>query len=473
MHIHSKYIVVIIVVEFFAIQFGGIAQNSLIEQGNKYYYGIDCPKDFDKAKAYYMEVVIKKDSLDTLLYRNAREYYKETLTKYSHHNAVLKANINFFNALNNSPAAALNMLGIMARCGEGFEKNDTLAFHYFEKAAKYRDYFPAMSNLGRMYFYGIGCEQNFHLASVYYKFPLQVGMKSASFYTGYMACKGIAFFPQSYEKAIRFFKQGLLKEDANSSYMLGYCFLHGYGVTQNFDTARIYFERGDTLQTIKKKQVNWDSVIDSVKKQPKIDVNVLLDVQKRRLDMDGSMPKFSEDNNNVFLTGLWSGKLYIYDWSRKMLEKVTDVSLILNQSDDSLNGKWYVDNRLVLSFHAIFHKEWFSKRTLSKNRWIVDSQVNADTIFNQVVMTEILFDSDSSCLRGSIFLQDKMTNVPLHPTYFIVDKMNSPKTIISKERSSYNPFECFPELLNTQSNDEWEYKGFFRQPVEEDLKGSP
>jgi hypothetical protein len=120
-------------------------------------------------------------------------------------------------------------------------KNYKLAAELYERAGS-MGYSSAMSNLGALYFNGLGVEKNLELARAWFEKAADLDDTSAIVALGeiYQRGAGIAV---DYEKARALFEKAATRGDSLAINNLGVIYLNGRGVTKNFAEARRLFER--------------------------------------------------------------------------------------------------------------------------------------------------------------------------------------------------------------------------------------
>lgn len=363
----------------------------LIGLAHKYAYGINCDVDLKKAKALYIAAVKRKSS------------------------------------------AAYNALGVMYLKGEGTTQSYDTAFALFVKAAQLHN-LNALCNMGLMFQRGMGVRQNFHKAYLLYKHAADSNFVKAYYLTGYMLYKGFGV-KQDYTKAIEYFKKGDAKGDANCSYMMGCCNMYGYGVTQDFNNAKGYYTHALQRGHGWVEDIIENHAMDSVIRHPHLNPSSLIDVKLHRLNEN----KILINGNTISvdsLQGEWSGNIYTYDWSGTMIEKKKYMTLTLHQANGLLEGTISIGGSQRVTFQA----------KISGKMWNV---VHADSVSTLKYTLKALFckatkQDDMIMLTGNLIRYEKVTNEPLRPTCFILDKKSdvaSQDTTFAIRKLYPNPFD--------------------------------
>jgi len=98
----------------------------------------------------------------------------------------------------------------------------------------------ACNDLGALYYYGHGCEQDFSKAMMYYEMAAQLGSRKAQENLGYCYYYG-RDVDVDYEKAFNYFSLGAFTGSLISLYKIGDMYMNGYYVKKNpVEAFRIY-----------------------------------------------------------------------------------------------------------------------------------------------------------------------------------------------------------------------------------------
>jgi TPR repeat protein len=327
-------------------------------------------------------------------------------------NVVKAKNYNKKGVASNSAEAMYN-LGILYLKETGSKRNMAAALDLFQQAADL-NYVPAMVNLGHLYQRGDSVTQDFAKAFQLYKQAADLGDQNGIYWTGYMFYKGLGT-AQNYSKAIEYFKNDSLHGEERAIYLLGYCNIKAYGTNQNLDKAKKYlalaFKNGDEHA----KYLALHQTLDSIKNHPNPDPDTLADIRNNRL-VAGAMPVSGNTASADSLQGTWKGKFYVYDWSRKVIESVQEMTLKLKSNGGGLSGTWSLQGQPQIQFSASPGNEF----------WQVEKS-SADSIKNfrfrlDSLSCKVTKHSNSVCLTGTLERVLREDNEPMRPTYFILDK---------------------------------------------------
>ena len=327
-------------------------------------------------------------------------------------NVVKAKNYNKKGVASNSAEAMYN-LGILYLKETGSKRNMAAALDLFQQAADL-NYVPAMVNLGHLYQRGDSVTQDFAKAFQLYKQAADLNNKSGVYWTGYMYYKGLGTV-QDYSKAIEYLRQDSVQGERRAIYLLGYCNMKAYGMPQNFNKAKecftIAFKKGE-------EQVEYLALhhtIDSIKHHPNPNPSVLTDVQNNRLGT-GVMSVSGNTASADLLQGVWTGKLYIYDWSRTVIESVQDMSLDLHPDGSKLSGTWNEGGKQLMKFIASpSNDSWKVEQASSDND--KSFHFKLDTFSCQVNHLH-----DFIYITGNLERISKEENEPKRPSFFILNK---------------------------------------------------
>ncbi len=110
------------------------------------------------------------------------------------------------------------------------------SIHFFKILAK-RDYSPALASLGFNYHNGIGVEENWQTALIYYRKAANLGLASAKSNIGIIYATGNEFIPKDYAKAVYYHQESLSEEHTFSYPILPIYYQEGWGTLVDRDYA--------------------------------------------------------------------------------------------------------------------------------------------------------------------------------------------------------------------------------------------
>jgi len=162
---------------------------------------------------------------------------------------------------------------------EYYLKNDySSAFQYIKQSANY-GYTPAIADLGRCYYYGLGTARNYYEAFRLYQIAANNGDAGAQFRLanmyfdgegtsqndrqgiywlkksveqGYAPAQGdlaMSYFsgnrgvPVNYVEAARLFRKAAEQGDIHSQFYIGQCYQYGYGVPKDSNSAAYWYKK--------------------------------------------------------------------------------------------------------------------------------------------------------------------------------------------------------------------------------------
>ncbi|WP_435260671.1 T9SS type A sorting domain-containing protein [Tenacibaculum sp. nBUS_03] len=227
----------------------------------------------------------------------------------------------------NDPLAQIIMARVLLE--KDSEKTDKEAFNLLKKAADSGNHI-AMSDLGNLYKYGIGCNLNFNKARKWYLKAYKLGNNKAAYSLGYLYLKGFGNINQDYKKAVKWFKKS---KYPMARYWLGICYYHGYGVNKNIAKANAF------LNTNFKEITNID-ISDKLSEKQKKVVEQITEEEKTQF----TYSKTIEDQK---LIGNWKGTILLMDWSDSVIEHKVPVEISFSKQEDTglLQTSWKVNNK--------------------------------------------------------------------------------------------------------------------------------
>ena len=100
----------------------------------------------------------------------------------------------------------------------------------------------AQFNLALMYIKGLGVEQSYETAALWYKRAANQGHADAQVNLAFMYIKGLGV-EQSYETAALWYERAASQGNAKAQYNLAIMYEDGLGVEQSYETAALWYER--------------------------------------------------------------------------------------------------------------------------------------------------------------------------------------------------------------------------------------
>lgn len=136
-------------------------------------------------------------------------------------------------------------VGWAYRYGLGVDQNVHLAFEWYEKSAANGNA-AAQNNLANCYENGIGTEVDVEKALYYYSESSKQGICAATHALGTLYFFGL-LVAKDYEKAVGYFKQAAELNHSESIFMFAHCYEYGFGVPKNFALAWKYYLKSAEL----------------------------------------------------------------------------------------------------------------------------------------------------------------------------------------------------------------------------------
>ena len=275
-------------------------------------------------------------------------------------------------AAKNSPKA-MNELAKIYRNGEGVKQNYAYAYGFFQQASDLGNT-DATCNLALMYHKGEGVKQDFGLAFYLYDKAAQAGNPRGYYGAGYLTYKGFGV-KQDYAKAIEYFNKGVAKGNPDCEYMLACYHLTGHDNKQDIEKGKSYLEKSMKHGHAWIEDFTQFNVIDSLKRNGAKDPKAWTHVRKGKIN--NVKRQFENNATDADLQGVWSGKVYTYDWSGKKIEKEQDVKLNISLENKTMTLQWLENDKLITTYSAEnLGRQWkalkekqFDKTSLT--RWFI------------------------------------------------------------------------------------------------------
>ncbi len=191
------------------------------------------------------------------------------------------------------------------------------------KAASKQNLTEALTEMGLLYKYGLGCKQNNRKAVKWFKKAHNKGNQLATYALGYMYYKGFGDIKQDYRKAVDYFKQ---TTHPMAKYWLGISHYYGYGVPKDIAKATNLLGEQIPVATSEKEEVKvYDEVLNVTSNDSTV---------------------FSDENT---LTGVWKGTILFYDWLGKNIEHHLPIELVFDNNDgiESLKLTWKLNKQEI------------------------------------------------------------------------------------------------------------------------------
>ena len=275
-------------------------------------------------------------------------------------------------------AKAINELGKMYVKGDGVEQNAKVAYILFRRAAKL-GHIGARCNMAMILQHGllgyVDCFKAYRL----YKSAADSGNVRGMYGAGYLKYKGIGTH-QNYEKAIKLLKQGAEKHHSGCSLLLASYYANGYGEEQNLEESEKYLRQASRDGNSWTVDITKNAVLDSIAKR--ISKKGTWTDVKNKVLVEEAMPKIRYTVDASEVTGVWSGKAYSYDYSRKHIVKEEDIQLEVESIGDSVHIKYYVGDSIVAECSPWIERDMYYSNRVDVQRYHYKTAITR-TIFNK------------------------------------------------------------------------------------------
>ncbi len=150
---------------------------------------------------------------------------------------------------NEGNADAQTSLGFMYQNGQAVEKDDAIAFSWYERAATQEQPY-ALFNLGVLYANGNGVvEENHFKAFEYFERSAKVGVDLGQYETALRFERGLGCV-QDFKQAAYWYEEAAKRGHAEAFNNLGVLYKEGLGVPQNYQRAFVCFSRASEKDLI-------------------------------------------------------------------------------------------------------------------------------------------------------------------------------------------------------------------------------
>lgn len=174
------------------------------------------------------------------VFEDAHSFYKQR-DKYFDKETVLNLFNRVLSCAEYGDKRCQNLLGIWYKNGIGTEKDNRLAFKWFNKAAE-QDYTPAYGNLGDLYHKGLGVEIDNQKAVQYYKYGADRNHPACQYRLGKCYLKGIGV-DVNQNLAFSLFMESSSQGYLPAMFMLYKCYLNAWGTKKDEKTAIKYLKK--------------------------------------------------------------------------------------------------------------------------------------------------------------------------------------------------------------------------------------
>lgn len=307
--------------------------------------------------------------------------------------------------------------GEMYQKGKGVEKNNNLAMECFIKASELGN--PhATAAIGSCYLRGNGVKQNFEKAREWYQASIDKGKSCIGQYgLGMLYFKGMGG-EQNYEKAFELFSASALANNVAGNYMVGYCYLFGYGVEKDEATGLKY------LRKIKR----WGSTVGN---------NELLEHKYRKTEafspfVNSDIPDFlispvyepcKAQMGTSALSGNYEGLLITYDWSGSKIEYTNKIALSLSGKGDSVFGTWIENDTLKAKIAAKIENNTLTFKKSAYKRYDRSIPFNPEKYSLKTATFEVLKKNSEEFITGNIHFWLTVYKEPSRPSSFVLRKI--------------------------------------------------
>ena len=295
--------------------------------------------------------------------------------------------------------------------GWGVTKNPFEAVEWLEKAAQanFEMAYIRLIDIYKKGLYNISCD--LEKACQYAQRLAELDNPIGHYQYGYFLYKGLGC-DQCYEKSMKYFAQGAMKNHGPSMYVLGLGYRNGYGLTVDINKAR------DLLSKAADKGVQ--AAIQEL--QSPVGENQL--VKRNSGDTSDILPNTYKTVLNRLtneIIGTYSGKLITYDWSGKHIIESNDLLMNIYIADNKVKIHWLIGSKEIVTLSKLADDSLiFDNVTYQKS-----DRYNSNKL-QQCQFISATFDSKQidgkSYLHGNLQEYFPELKEKERPMYFIVEK---------------------------------------------------
>ena len=304
-------------------------------------------------------------------------------------------------------AIAADELGVCYLNGDGVQKNPKKAFDLFLRSAKLGN-IEAICNIALIFQQGLCGSVNYKKAYTLYKTAAELGSVQGLYGAGYMLYKGFGV-EQSYEEAIKLLEQGAAKGHPGCSMLLASYYANGYDREQDMDKAGKYWRKASRDGNGWTVDVTKYGLVDSI--NSRISRKNTWKHVKNHVLKDETMPKIQSTIDAHNIEGVWFGKVYSYDWSRKNIVDEKDIKMSIMCDYDSVRIGIYTNDSLSTSYAAV----------LKGNKYI-SKDVTSEQLQYSWTVTRTLFDTRGDYLFADLRVFNHKTMSLSKPTLAVLSR---------------------------------------------------
>ncbi|MDE5986812.1 MAG: sel1 repeat family protein [Prevotella sp.] len=264
----------------------------------------------------------------------------------------------------------------LGRCylnGDGVKTDTRLASALFRKAAGMGSA-EAKCHLALMYQKGLDGVADHKKAYALYKEAADSGSVQGMYGAGYMLYKGMGV-TQDYSEAVRLLEAGAKRKHPGCCMLLASYYANGYGGLQDLEKAERYWKQASRDGNSWTVDITKRGVADSISRRMERK-GTWTHVREKVLDSE-TMPEIVSTVDAHDIAGMWRGKAYSYDWSRKIIVSEHDIAMGIECINDSVHIKCYTGDSLVTAYSPVLHNGKYRSRQLTAEQkefsWTVTS----------------------------------------------------------------------------------------------------
>lgn len=210
--------------------------HSLVEEGEKYYFGRGVKRNYKTAYKYFLEAAKFND-----------EYAESYLGLFYDRGIGISRNYEiayqwYYKAANKGNAFSQYSIGVLYAEGNGLPKDYYKAFMWFQKSAE-NEYAAAYYQLGRCYYNGLGVEKDLNTAFKWHSKAAKCNFPASQYALSLMYKNGEGC-EENLIRAYYWMEKAAENDYEDAYYIIGRSYLEGIYIEEDYKRAFNYLSKG-------------------------------------------------------------------------------------------------------------------------------------------------------------------------------------------------------------------------------------
>ena len=210
--------------------------HSLVEEGEKYYFGRGVKRNYKTAYKYFLEAAKFND-----------EYAESYLGLFYDRGIGISRNYEiayqwYYKAANKGNAFSQYSIGVLYAEGNGLPKDYYKAFMWFQKSAE-NEYAAAYYQLGRCYYNGLGIEKDLNTAFKWHSKAAKCNFPASQYALSLMYKNGEGC-EENLIRAYYWMEKAAENDYEDAYYIIGRSYLEGIYIEEDYKRAFYYLSKG-------------------------------------------------------------------------------------------------------------------------------------------------------------------------------------------------------------------------------------